>query len=290
MRATLFLDTRCECEHAMPRTRFRAPAHVRRVYVASGMQNFCNTTSPPCAGYCTAGRCNGCPGDSPGEVSFGALHFCARTEPFAPVCAEKFTFASPCVARALCFSHTSGPCAQTSLATLRAQYESALLTKLPPPPPPPPRSHRHVQRYRLSHTLLPRRGAEADAFGVTPYMREVAAMRSGTAPAIFTWFLVHQRNVHGGNFGRRSDADLVPSVDALIERSPALRHLRPSFAPCTSVAPLLFVIHDTTFAAARRHGVRFLRFGPTAFSGLPSNARRWALLHEALAWVGRAVS
>ena len=117
----------------MPRTRFRAPAHVRRVYVVSGAQNFCNTTSPPCASYCTAGRCNGCPGESPGEVSFGALHFCARSEPFAPVCAEKFTFASPCVARALCFGHTSGPCAQTSAATLaalRAQYESALLTKL----------------------------------------------------------------------------------------------------------------------------------------------------------------
>ena len=48
------------------------------------MENFCST-SPPCAGYCTAGRCNGCPGDSPGEVSFGALHFCARSEPFAPV-------------------------------------------------------------------------------------------------------------------------------------------------------------------------------------------------------------
>ena len=96
------------------------------------MENFCSST-PPCAGYCTAGRCNGCPGESPGEVSFGALHFCARTEPFAPVCAEKFTFASPCVARALCFGHTSGPCEQTSsatLAALRAQYESALLTKL----------------------------------------------------------------------------------------------------------------------------------------------------------------
>ena len=76
----------------MPRTHFKPPARARRVYVDASAspggiisQNFCNTASPPCAGYCTAGRCQGCPGESPGEVSFGALHFCARSEPFAPV-------------------------------------------------------------------------------------------------------------------------------------------------------------------------------------------------------------
>ena len=60
--------------------------------------------SPPCRRFCVRDVCDGCAGHAPGEVSRAALNACiAKRAPLDPVCGNSVQYASPCLAKAMCF-------------------------------------------------------------------------------------------------------------------------------------------------------------------------------------------